>query len=132
MPGELYPILEPFQLLIARSHTAVELLGLAEDGKLVVVVLFGEVDVHLVSTRVKPLDVEPGRAGAEVLLIALVIRLDSLVELCIHLKVRFIIFLFVVPDNQTSIHKSQDIKCSIYCAFSPAHTALNLNQTGGI
>ena len=83
MPGELDPILEPFQLLIARSHTAVELLGLAEDGKLVVVVLFGEVDVHLVSTRVKPLDVEPGRAGAEVLLIALVIRLDSLVEGCI-------------------------------------------------
>ena len=58
-------------------------LGLAEDGELVVVVLLGEVDVHLVSARVKPLDTEPGGAGAEMLLITLVIRLDSLETLFI-------------------------------------------------
>lgn len=78
MPGELDAILVPFKPLIARPDTAVELLGLAEDGELVVVVLLGEVDVHLVSTRVKSLDTEPGRAGAEMLLIAVVIRLNSL------------------------------------------------------
>ena len=101
MPGELDAILVPFKPLIARPDTAVELLGLAEDGELVVVVLLGEVDVHLVSTRVKPLDVEPGRAGAEVLLIALVIRLDSL-EVCIHLSVRFNVIVWC--PRQPDIH----------------------------
>ena len=41
-------------------------------------------------------------------------------------------FLFGVPDNLTSIHKSQDIKSGIYCAFSPAHATLNLNETGEV
>ena len=78
-PGEHLPVLVPEQLGVAGPHAAVQLLhtrlqcspvptrpahlGLAEDGVLVVVVVFGEVEL-LLGARVP----QEGRARAEQLL----------------------------------------------------------------
>ena len=45
VPGEHCPVLEPLQRLIARTNAAVELLGLAQDGVLLLVVMFSEVQL---------------------------------------------------------------------------------------
>ena len=42
-------LLKPLQVLVSRSDTAVELLGLAQDGVLLVIVMFGEVELVVLS-----------------------------------------------------------------------------------